>query len=846
MKRLNIKFTFTAFLIISLVICAVATVFSAKDIQRNSYFERAKSLDLVMSKVGEHLNIAFDNKWDKARFLTVRIERLENAGVDTLTEELYDIYMETGEDFRVIDDEGIAYYYDGRREYWKDHRKVLPKTETFILSPLQFGVTDENYMKYIIPLGRPLELGNNVHIMYAVLTEPINDMNKDFNTGNYGEDCMSFIIDKQGTFIYENGSKDRMADSYNFLAYVERMVTFLYGETFESFKDNIQNGVNNTVLVDYNDKRYFMSHFSLDMEDWESIMLVPEENTKADERNFASMLLIDISVVFVTALILFICGFLYMWKQNINKQSQVVAAEKRSNEAKTNFLSAMSHDLRTPMNAIIGMTDIALHNRKDVPPAVQNNLEKIRLSSTHMLMLINDIMDIGKIESGKMSLNIAEFSIVKTTETLANLLRPLAKEKDIDLRIHTYNYRREYLLGDELRISQICINLATNAIKYTPSGGRVDINFKQSFLLDNIDKVCITCTVRDNGIGMSKDFQKVMYESFARATDSRVNRVPGSGLGLAICREMVQMMDGTLECESELGKGTTFSASVILGKGRPDEVYKLPALRVLVVDRDEMSTDALSRVFKRLSVEADIINDTAALPEVLKQNKDYRLAFVELGAPTNGGLDTVRILRGRFGESFPIILTDIADMNEYLPQIADAGIRLTMNKPYFYRTVYQTIQRALRGKPEDITVQDDSEESVLVGMKLLVAEDNDLNWEILCQLLEMNGARVQRAGNGKLCLDILEAAQPQEYAAVLMDVRMPVMDGREASRIIRQSSEEWLRSIPIIAMTADAFAEDINQCLEAGMDAHLPKPINLNRLLSVLLTIKDGSFMQGS
>ncbi len=499
----------------------------------------------------------------------------------------------------------------------------------------------------------------------------------------------------------------------------------------------------------------------------------------------------------------------------------------------------MSHDIRTPMNAIIGMTELILHDKEGISESVQKNLEKLHLSSTHLLMLINDVLDISKIESGKMSLNIAEFSIVEMTNTLANLIRPLAKNKNIDLHMHTINYRQEHLLGDELRISQIYINLATNAIKYTPHGGRVDIDFKQEPLPDMSNKVRLICKVRDNGIGMSEEYQKEMYDIFSRGIDSRVNNVEGSGLGLPICQNMVRMMSGNLECESAQGQGTTFTVSLDLEKGKSDEQYQLPPMRILVIDRDIMSTDAFRRVFKRLAIDADIANEPSQLNEVLELNRSYKMAFVELGVPQNGGINVAKSLFKRFGKDFPIVMTDIADMAEYMNQIEAVGIEFTMSKPYYYRIVYETIMRALKLKKADIKAQNGRKYSMLEGKSVLVAEDNDLNWEILCEFLNINGVMAQRAENGKVCVEMLKAAKQKQYTMVLMDVRMPVMNGMEATRVIRNLETEWIRTIPIIAMTADAFSENINECLTAGMNAHLSKPINFNKLLSVLSKILD-------
>ncbi len=837
-KKFNYSFAF--YLVVALLICVLVTMLSVKDIQHSSYMERAKSLNVVMAKIGDHLNIAFESRWTRARSFTKRIERVSASSPDDLIRTLENIYMETGEDFKAVDDNGIAYYHDGMQEYWKHHRSVSSKTETFILSPLQFGITNENYMKYILPLTNPIPMGDT-YIEYTVLTEPLSALRKDFDTTNFGQGCLSFIIDKRGTFIYENGSNDCMADCYNFLAYVEKTVTFLYGESFERFKTNILDGINDTMLVEYNGSRYYLSFFDLDIENWASIIFVPEQNTQAESRDFTDKLFRNISIIFATAFALFVIGFLHMWKNTVTKQRMAAEAEKRSNEAKTNFISSMSHDIRTPMNAIVGFTELALHNKKDLPMPVRDSLEKIRLSATHMLMLINDILDISKIESGAMSLNIEEYSVVESTNTLANLIRPLAKDKNIDLRIHTYNLWNEYVLGDELRISQLCINLAVNAIKYTPAGGSVVIDFRQEQLDDMPNKVKMTFVVRDNGIGMSEEYQKIMYDVFTRGTDSRVNKVAGSGLGLPICKKMVQMMNGTLECQSAPGKGTTFTASVILEKGKPDEVYELPKARILVLDRDTISTNALRRVINRLGVDADIVNSPAELAVVLKEKHTYQVAFVELGAPQNKGIIAATKLRDQLKTDIPIVLTDIADMAEYSEQIAAAGIKQTMSKPYYYRVVYQTLLKVFNAGNADVAENNDLKYPSITGMNVLVAEDNDLNWEILYELLKMNNVKAVRAENGSECVEMLNAATAEQYDAVLMDVRMPVMDGMQATRIIRASDKVWIKTIPIVAMTADAFAEDIQHCLEAGMNGHLAKPINLDKLLYTLADIRSAA-----
>lgn len=523
-------------------------------------------------------------------------------------------------------------------------------------------------------------------------------------------------------------------------------------------------------------------------------------------------------------------------RKNVELAKAVELAEKASN-AKSEFLSSMSHDIRTPMNAIVGMVDIALYHKEN-PAQMVRCLEKIRLSSSHMLTLINDILDISKIESGKMSLNNAEFSLVDLSDVLIGLTLEQAEGKNIDLRMHTHHFDQECLIGDSLRIRQIYINLISNAVKYTPEGGKVDIDFRQESIEDAPNKVLLICTVKDTGIGMSEEFQKTMYDSFSRATDSRVNKIMGSGLGLSICKKMVELMDGTLECESEIGKGTTFTASIILERGTPDEKYNLPPIHLLVADHDKISSNAISIIFSRLGVTADIVNTIEEFNALLEKGNTYDGALLEL-LDTVHGYEAAKKLRDLYGDDFPILMSSLGNMPEYVEELNKLGVKNIMSKPYFYRTVYNALVELLNIDTDKCSDSKKPETIPISGMNLLIAEDNDINWEIIHELLAIHGVTADHAENGKICLDMLASATPNQYNAVLMDVRMPVMDGREATRNIRNSEIPWIKNIPIIAMTADAFAEDIQECMDAGMDAHLAKPVDTNRLLAVLFNIMN-------
>ncbi len=413
-----------------------------------------------------------------------------------------------------------------------------------------------------------------------------------------------------------------------------------------------------------------------------------------------------ISIVYVVAAAMFLLiildvGYILV----INKRLRAAAkAADQANRSKTRFLSTMSHDIRTPLNAVLGMTELA-QSRMDDPEYVKECLAKITVSGNHLLTLINDILEISRVESGKIQLNPEPFNIRLFISNLESLTRSQATGHGLSFESKTGELPSENLVGDRLRLTQIYLNLLNNAVKYTKAGGRVRLTVSEEPLDDK--RVTLVCVIADNGTGMSPEFQKTMYESFARVSDARVDKTEGTGLGLAIVRHMVDLMDGTIDCQSELGVGTTFTVRIPLRTVTEDEVPKM-------------------------------------------------------------------------GE------------------------------------------------------QDESANSDLLGLRILIAEDNDINWEIINTLLTEYGIVCDRAENGRECVDFLLAAAPGTYDLVFMDVQMPYLNGLDATRELRASEREDLRHIPIAAMTADAFAEDVQECIDAGMNAHISKPIQIDKVLTTI------------
>lgn len=523
---------------------------------------------------------------------------------------------------------------------------------------------------------------------------------------------------------------------------------------------------------------------------------------------------------------------------SINKQLRKSVEETRNaNMAKTKFLSSMSHDIRTPMNAIMGMTAIAVRHI-DNKAQVLDCLDKITLSSSHLLTLINDVLDISQVESGKTTLHPVVFSLSECSTNLLNIIRPQIREKGLEFNVHLHNLKYEYLYADELRMNQIFINILTNAVKYTNPGGRVVLDLTEAILPEDSSKILLTYTVQDTGIGMSKEFMKDMYQTFHRAVDPRIDKVQGSGLGLAITKQMVDLMNGTIDCESELGKGTKFTVTLPVPTAeKTGDAFMLPPMQVLLADDDEIFLETTADTLTSMGVTVDKAGSgyTAAGLAAAKHDAgdDYPVMILDLGMPDMDGIETAKAIRTRTGEKAPVILISAYDWTGMEETARAAGVNGFISKPMFKSVIYNKINEFMHFteiKPEAAENCADG----LQGLHLLIAEDNDLNWEIIEELLKFYEIDADRADNGQICVDMLNRAEAGTYDAVLMDIQMPVMNGREAASAIRALDEKDKRNIPIIAMTADAFAEDIQACLEAGMNGHVAKPLDMKKLFREL------------
>ncbi|MBR2186897.1 MAG: response regulator [Lachnospiraceae bacterium] len=568
---------------------------------------------------------------------------------------------------------------------------------------------------------------------------------------------------------------------------------------------------------------------------WTMLGFVPAEDLHVDRENWLLF-----GVVSVGLLILFLCDMFYMF--SMNKRLQATAREAESaNKAKTDFLSTMSHDIRTPMNAILGLTTLAEKNLGDVD-SPQESLRKISLASNHLLTLINDILDISKVESGKLKLSPLTFSIVETVENLVNISQPMIKEKNLEFSFHIDKMENEYLYTDQLRLNQIYINILSNAIKYTEPGGQVRVDMSSE---KSLKPGCVRLNykVADTGIGMSPEFIATMYQPFSRQVDSRVNSIQGTGLGLTITKQMVELMGGTIDCQSEQGKGTTFTVVLdIPVADRQREDMQLENVNVLIVDDDEIMLETAVDTLESLGA---LTEQAQSGPEALGMiehrhlsGRDYDVVIVDWKMPGMDGLETINRIRSEIDADIPVLVISAYDWSDIEDKAKEAGAIGFVSKPLFRSTLYDKINDLI-GK-ESVSPEPEDDHSDLRGLNILVAEDNDINWEIISKILSVFGITASRAENGRVCVDMISAAEKGSYDLIFMDVQMPEMNGLDATRTIRKLEDPWASSIPIVAMTADAFSENVTECLNAGMNGHIAKPIDIKLVVKEIRRIKEG------
>ncbi len=520
-----------------------------------------------------------------------------------------------------------------------------------------------------------------------------------------------------------------------------------------------------------------------------------------------------------------------------------LAEAEHANRAKTAFLSNMSHEIRTPMNAIIGLNNIAM-NDPTASDKVKEYLGKTGAAAQHLLGIINEILDMSRIESGRMTIKKEEFSFAKALEQVNTMISGQCADKGLSYDCRIEGHVDDYYIGDAVKLKQIMINILGNAVKFTPEGGSVRFLIREGARYDK--KAVLTMIVSDTGIGMSKEFLPRIFDAFSQEDSSTTSRYGSTGLGLPITKSIVELMNGHIEVESKKGEGTTFTVTVTLGESERrsaaenEGIIDPHELNVLVIDDDEIALDHAEIVLGQIGVSCETAQSGWEGIDKVRirhtRREDYDLILVDWRMPELDGLETTRQIRALAGEKTPIIILTSFNWDEIADEAHEAGVDSFVPKPLFAGSVLEEFREAFRKKNEELA----QKTADLNGRRVLLAEDMPVNAEIMIMVLSMRGIDADLAQNGRIAVDMFSSHEPGYYDAILMDMRMPEMDGLEAARAIRAMDRPDAGSVPIVALTANAFDEDVQRSMQAGLNAHLSKPVEPDTLFETLEELLRG------
>ena len=725
--------------------------------------------------------------------------------------------------------------------------ELVPLGEHVSNRMLSLEMDNEPVLRHYIPI---VQNGETVAILYGVTL--VNDLPDIMNVNNiYNANSSAFIIDVQnGDFIMDTYHEEP-GNLYDFSSRQLRDDTS-WDEQFKKMT-SLQKG----YVVFYSEiaeEWFYMYYAPAGINRWEIAVAVPESNA------FSNLYAIRRIFCIMASCIAVIMILYYLWVRRNAKETLAKTVEKAvleeklhkaeaAERAKTMFLSNMSHDIRTPMNAIIGFTTLAQTNI-DKKERVQEYLGKILSSSNHLLSLINDILDMSRIESGRLNIEEKECSISDIFRDMRNIIQTQMQTKQLNFFMDTIDVVDEDIYCDKLHLNQVLLNLLGNSIKFTPAGGSVSLTISQKpGAPQGYGRYEIR--VKDTGIGMSPEFAVHIFEPFEREKTSTVSGITGTGLGMAITKSIVDTMGGTIELETAPGKGTEFIVTLEFRlqseRKHIGVIHELEGLRALVVDDSFNTCDSVTKMLTQIGMRAEwtMHGKEAVLRarQAVEMSDEFYAYIVDWLLPDLSGIEVVRQIRSIIGDNIPIIIMTAYDWHNIEDEAKEAGVTAFCNKPLFLSELRDTLVSVINNQtePDEETPIIPVTAEELRGKRILLVEDNELNREIAQELLTESGFVIESAEDGSIAVEIMKNAAPGYYDLILMDVQMPIMNGYEATKAIRKLDDAALANIPIVAMTANAFDEDRKTAMESGMNAHVAKPINVDVLMGVISEILSKS-----
>lgn len=847
-----------------LVFMAVGGVCFTKYLQRQIFLERTTQLNEITSQVRANLSNALDSHWN---YLTIAVNMLQERSFDSEEDVIsYIGEMETLLEtdgyhsmLMFLDSQGNCHDAGGKHGVWSDIDRISGGEEryTFISDSYLYG---GSYWAFVQKLDTPLVSGDGTAFTHVILLKDVYTLDVYYDSEAYSGQNETYILKSNGTRMHDNTDDGNTIQAYNVLKVLEEME----GQSYPDIREALSEQGVISANFKYNGTEYYYCLVSLEEYDTLILFLIPAQYVAFGTVSMVSAvirMILVLAVVLTVLLIVTVVFFtmqrssmrLYQQEQeNLRRQEemnekleesnamlarsketaeQAFQIAEEANRAKSSFLSNMSHDIRTPMNAVVGFAALLTRDAEN-PEKVREYTKKITASSQHLLGLINDILDISKIEAGKTTLNLSDENIVELIENIDSIIRPQMKAKHHTFEVRSMELKHEHVVMDKLRLNQILLNLLSNAVKYTPDGGRIVLTIRE---LPQSGKQLAhyRFVVEDNGYGMSEEYVQKIFQAFTREEDSVTNKIQGTGLGMAITKNLLDLMGGSISVKSEKNKGSVFTVDLELAVNEQhvdqDFWQKNGITRILAVDDEEVICQNIQMVMEDAGVSVEYTLDGESAVEMVRradrEGRLYDVVILDWKMPGMDGLETAACIRREISRDIPILILTGFD----LPEDGEGAVDAFLSKPFFLTSFRQKVDAVLNREKRQAG-QDKGEKSILCGMHILVAEDNEINAEILRELLDMSGATCEIYENGKLVAEAFEKSKPGQYQLILMDVQMPVMNGYEATGVIRAMDHPMANRIPIVAMTANAFAEDIRDAMEAGMSGHVAKPIDMGVL----------------
>ena len=768
---------------------------------------------------------------------------------------LYALSETPDEEIVFLKEDGKIMTIDGEQKNISIHPNNLMKLRSnklFIQSiNWTINATSGKYYITVLPCD-PYYVDSMLYNAIAIIS---NDCAFESSLGasSYQEKALLFSIDNNGIVNYTNIDDQKYYYDYQLLEQllIDNRIT---EEQYGKIKKNIGADISGVEVIENNNVSYYLGFEKITTLDSYLICIVPvavQSSAIIEYQTFVTRLLVGAIVLFMGAGVVLIVYIANASKahekiryeeatrrlQEEAMQELEIAKEKAddANRAKSVFLSNISHDIRTPMNAIVGFTSLASAQMDD-KELLKDYLDKINTSSEHLLSLINDVLDMSRIESGKIKINPTKCSIATIIHDLINILISSIDEKKINLTINTYNLEHENIICDRSRLSQVIMNIITNAIKYTATGGKIQIKITER-PSDEAEYSFYEFSIKDNGIGMSKEFLDIIFDPFARADNKAIENIEGTGLGMAITKNIVDMMGGTISVNSKINEGSEFIVTLKLKtidyQIEKEEISDFIFSDALIINPNIDSCNSISRVLNKLEINSNISitgkDGLSKINQATKNNNSYKLYIIDWMLEDVNCLDIVKSIRSNKINDNSIVIVTTYDRVIIQIDLKEVGINDICLKPMFLSDMVSILEKQLTNK-NIVKKQENNYE----GKRVLIVDDLEVNRLIIIALLEKLGVKVETAENGKVALDIIQDKEENYFSLILMDVLMPIMNGYEATKAIRKINNLKKANIPIVAMTANAFEEDRNNALDAGMNDYLSKPIQVNKLAEIL------------